>query len=126
MYCKNCGKQIDDKAVICVYCGCLTDEGEKLNFDLSQNKLNNKTNTNVDNSNKTLASIAKVLVIITTVFTGFYIIPLFWTVPMTQKLSRALNNNEKISIGFKICILLFLNTIAGILLLCMKNEEQNQ
>ena len=24
MYCTNCGKQIDDKAVICVYCGVAT------------------------------------------------------------------------------------------------------
>jgi len=25
MYCRNCGKEIDDKAVICVYCGVPTD-----------------------------------------------------------------------------------------------------
>ncbi len=25
MYCRNCGKQIDDKAVICVHCGVATD-----------------------------------------------------------------------------------------------------
>lgn len=25
MFCKNCGKQIDDKAVICVHCGVPTD-----------------------------------------------------------------------------------------------------
>ena len=24
MYCKNCGKEIDDKAEICIYCGCGT------------------------------------------------------------------------------------------------------
>lgn len=24
MFCQNCGKQIDDKAVICVHCGCET------------------------------------------------------------------------------------------------------
>lgn len=24
MYCKNCGKQIDDKAVVCVHCGVAT------------------------------------------------------------------------------------------------------
>lgn len=22
MYCRNCGKEIEDKAVICVHCGC--------------------------------------------------------------------------------------------------------
>lgn len=25
MYCRNCGKEIDDKAVICVHCGVATD-----------------------------------------------------------------------------------------------------
>ena len=24
MYCSNCGKEIDDKAVVCVHCGCAT------------------------------------------------------------------------------------------------------
>lgn len=24
MFCKNCGKEVDDKAVICVHCGCAT------------------------------------------------------------------------------------------------------
>lgn len=24
MYCSNCGKEIDDKAVICIHCGCAT------------------------------------------------------------------------------------------------------
>lgn len=24
MYCSNCGKEIDDKAVVCIHCGCAT------------------------------------------------------------------------------------------------------
>ncbi len=24
MYCPNCGKEIDDKAIICIHCGCAT------------------------------------------------------------------------------------------------------
>ena len=35
MYCKNCGKEIDDKAVICVHCGVavgeIAKEDEKIN-----------------------------------------------------------------------------------------------
>ncbi len=27
MFCKNCGKEIDDKAVVCVHCGVATSEG---------------------------------------------------------------------------------------------------
>ncbi len=29
MFCKNCGKEIDDKAAICLYCGVSTSESEK-------------------------------------------------------------------------------------------------
>ncbi len=28
MFCKNCGKEIDDKAAICIHCGVATNEGE--------------------------------------------------------------------------------------------------
>lgn len=31
MYCTNCGKQIDDKAVICVYCGVATNKPVVIN-----------------------------------------------------------------------------------------------
>ena len=34
-------------------------------------------------------------------------------------------DNEKISVGFKVCSLLFVNTIAGILMLCANEDEQN-
>ena len=29
MFCKNCGKEIDDKAAICIYCGVPTTQNEK-------------------------------------------------------------------------------------------------
>lgn len=29
MFCKNCGKEIDDKAAICIYCGVATDNMPK-------------------------------------------------------------------------------------------------
>lgn len=28
MYCKNCGKNIDDNASVCFYCGVVTDKGK--------------------------------------------------------------------------------------------------
>ena len=31
MYCKECGKEIKDKAVICPYCGCKTETGISTN-----------------------------------------------------------------------------------------------
>ena len=133
MFCKNCGNQVDDKAVICTSCGCLTDLGEKLNLNQLANQQQTQQTTqqsspsnsqSTASTNNTLGTIAKVFMIISTVFMGFYIIPLAWTLPMTISLSNKLKNREPISVGFKVCILLFVNTIAGILLLCMKDENQ--
>ena len=31
MFCSNCGKEIDDKAVICVHCGCSTQNSKSQN-----------------------------------------------------------------------------------------------
>lgn len=32
MYCSNCGKEIDDNAVLCINCGCITDN-KRLNLE---------------------------------------------------------------------------------------------
>ena len=61
---------------------------------------------------------AKVLMIISTVLLGFIIIPLAWTIPMTITYCKKLGKGEQIGIGFKICSLIFVSTIGGILMLC--------
>jgi len=33
MYCKNCGKEIDDKAIVCVHCGVETKNMNKKDKD---------------------------------------------------------------------------------------------
>ena len=59
--------------------------------------------------------------IIGCIWSGLALIPLLWTVPMTISLFRKTENGEEISTGFKICTLLFVGLIGGILLLCNKN-----
>jgi hypothetical protein len=49
------------------------------------------------------------------------IVPLAWSIPMGIILVRKTRNGEPISTGFKVCILLFVDLIAGILLLCDKD-----
>ncbi|MBO7219343.1 MAG: zinc ribbon domain-containing protein [Clostridia bacterium] len=114
MFCKNCGNEIDDKAVICTICGCMTDEGSVI--------VQSKTVKTVSNgkSNGFITAI-KVLSIITCVFSGFMIFPLAWMIPMTVSLFGKLNRNEYISTGFKVCYLLFCNLIAGVLLLVLED-----
>lgn len=48
----------------------------------------------------------------------FYLIPLYWCIPMTIIYFKKVKNNEPISVGFKICSLLFVSLIGGVLMLC--------
>ena len=65
----------------------------------------------------TLRKVARVFIIVCCVLECFFIIPLAWCLPMTIALNRRILKNEPISLGFKICTLIFLSTVGGILLL---------
>ncbi len=58
---------------------------------------------------------AYILMIICTVFMGVLLVPLAWCIPMTIHYKRT---GGKVSIGFKVCALLFMDLIPGILMLC--------
>ena len=49
------------------------------------------------------------------------LIPLAWVLPMRKKILKAMNEGTTLTTGFKICTLLFVNFIAGILLLCSQD-----
>ena len=104
-YCEKCGAEMHDEAVICVKCGC----------EVKNRKVN-------QNSNEGLDIAIKIFMILSCVAWAFFIIPLAWIIPMTVVASNKMKNNEPIGTGFKICTLIFVNTIAGILLL-VRNEK---
>ena len=96
--CLNCGTQIpEDATQFCPSCG------KKLG---------------VNGYKSGLLTASKILMIISCVCIGWTLIPLAWLIPMTCKISGREKNSEKLSIGFKVCTLLFGNLISGILLLC--------
>lgn len=68
----------------------------------------------------TLGKVAYVFMVISTVVSGFCLIPLCWTIPMTLKYKK---NNGHVSVGFKVCMLIFVNTVSGILALCDRSVE---
>ena len=130
MYCVHCGKEINENAVICPNCGVPTDK-----YYASNKK----------SDNNGLQTAAKIFLIISCVGIGLlfligfivlmavgilfhagaigcasflYLIPLAWCLPMTIHYCKATKNNEIVGIGFKVCTLLFVNLIAGILMLC--------
>ena len=131
-YCSHCGKEINEEAVVCTGCGCA----------VKTNKFN-KTDSN--NQFKTLAFVFMIINTCLFLFLGFFsiymiysysasvniiitrlmhlgivgsFISLGWRIPMIIILKSRMNKNEDIGIEFKICTLLFVDIIAGILLIC--------
>ncbi|HCX07743.1 MAG: hypothetical protein PUG14_02000 [Acholeplasmatales bacterium] len=64
---------------------------------------------------------AYVLGIIGTIAVGWCLIPLIWCIPMLVKVKAAMDGKEKLSVGFKVCYLIFVSLIGGILLLFDKD-----
>jgi len=109
MYCKKCGAEIMQEAVICPKCGCYTENKSVTEL---------KTEEAIVSGLKTAA---KIFMIISCIVMGFWLIPLTWTIPMTTSYCNKIKNGQPVSVGFKICTLLFVNVIAGILMLCDKD-----
>ena len=71
-----------------------------------------------------LVTAIKVFLIIGCVLSiNFFCIPLIWKIPMTIHAFKKLNNNEAMGTGFKVCTLLFVNLIAGIMMFIIKDED---
>lgn len=66
---------------------------------------------------KTLQTISKVFMVVGCILNALFLIPLIWCVPMTVIYFRKLKNEEPIGLAFKICCLLFVSTISGVIML---------
>lgn len=107
-YCTHCGTEMMDEAVHCSNCGFCSDSSYELNVSKNIS----------DNNISGLKTAAKIFMLMSCVTVGILLIPLIWIIPMTVSYFNLVNNNKPISIEFKICTLLFVNVIAGILMLC--------
>lgn len=108
MYCGNCGKQVDEGAQYCPYCGTRMGNVAFVNGETVENK-------KVEDD--TLLQIAFIFMIITTVISGLLILPLCWMLPMTLALNRCIKEHRKPSIAFSVCTIIFANIVSGILML---------
>lgn len=106
-YCTHCGAAMYDEAVVCVQCGCQTEQYRPV------------PQAAPDDSMSTLI---KVFLIIGCVVEGWLIIPLAWCIPITVAVFHRLRDRQPISTGLKVCTLLFVSMVSGICLLCM-NED---
>lgn len=105
-YCTKCGAQIHDDAVVCVSCGCPTTP--------------TATTENVAPKTSGLKTAAMILMIVGTIINGLtgFLIPLIWCLPMTLSYCNKVKRGEPVSLGFKICSLLFVSMVGGILMIC--------
>lgn len=60
------------------------------------------------------------------IYSCAFLIPLAWCIPMTVSVFKSSKENKPISTGFKVCVLIFVNLVAGILLLCRSEPDNGQ
>lgn len=107
-FCQSCGAEVREDAVVCVNCGCsLTEQ--------------NKPATRGGDDGLAIAS--KIFLILGCISSGWLLIPLAWCLPITISICNKMKRNEPVGTGLKVCALLFVNLIAGILLLCRSDEN---
>ena len=113
-FCTKCGAQLVDEAIVCTGCGCAvaTFPAEKAETTIAVEKRKESGTTTA----------AKVFMILGTVLMGLYLLPLAWCIPMTVSYFKKVNSGQPISTGFKVCSLLFVSMIGGILMLCDKDN----
>ncbi len=113
--CEFCGFEIEDKDYYCPYCGM----PNAYRYD-----------KNEDHSYHIYLFMIKICLIGGILFytlLGLLIdfillIPLIWTIPMTIKYFRYREMNKKIPFMFKLCMFLFSNAFAGLLLIACSEE----
>ena len=106
-FCQKCGKQIMDEAVICPGCGCSIVQEKKIE----------------NGGNDGLAIAAKIFLILGCIAQGWLLLPLAWCLPITISACGRMKRGEPVGVGLKVCSLLFVNTIGGILLLCRSDDR---
>ena len=117
-YCSTCGAELHDNDAFCPKCGARVDYDEP---KVEVEPVYSETKTKKRDS--TLMTVAFVFNIIGCIIFASFIIPLAWMIPMTVSLNDKIKNNEPISVGFKVCNLIFVSLISGILLLVGDENE---
>lgn len=105
-YCQKCGNELVDEAVVCPGCGCAVEQPKKGN-----------------GGNDGLAIASKIFLILGCIAQGWMLLPLAWCLPITISACKKMKKGEPVGTGLKVCALLFVSLIGGILLLCRSDEQ---
>ena len=107
MYCPKCGAQVNDTDTFCPQCGA------KLREDV----LKGEVVSEPKKKDNILAMLAFIFCLISTIVTGFALIPLIWMIPLTVGVYNYYKGERTLGIGYKVCVLIFVSIIGGIFLL---------
>lgn len=113
-FCQKCGHEIMDGETVCPNCGATVGGQAPV-----------KATPAPQVGLTTIELVAFVFMIIGTIAMAFAIIPLVWCIPMTIHAKKAMDDHQKIGVGFKVCTLLFVSLIGGILLLVRDESACN-
>lgn len=127
MFCRKCGTQLSENATFCSQCGASVVEEVKTEEVVVESTETQKTHARKPDGMGLTAQILMILSCAITILSSFtvswfYLISLVWMIPISICVANKLKFYEPVGMGLKICTLLFVNTIAGILLLCRKEK----
>lgn len=109
-FCSFCGTKMKSNENICRKCGYASVKENKEEYTYYKNNI-------YYSSVSATAIIVKVFMIISCVIKGIFIFPLAWCIPMTVYAFRKINEKEEFSLAFKICTLIFVDLVSGIIML---------
>ncbi len=123
-YCTKCGAQLRDDFNFCDKCGQPVSAPEEPFDDLAAGNAEVKPQYGQNNTyappatphDTAICTVTKVFMVLGCVLSGFYLIPLCWTIPMTVYYFNRTRDNLPVGTGFKICSALFVSLIGGILM----------
>ena len=106
--CPSCNAEMPSKFPVCTNCGYSFNSETKL-FEFNKS----------DNDPSPLQIIALVLMILASIVLAFsfFFIPLLWCIPMTIYYANNIRKQKSTHIAFKICTILFLGIIPGVIML---------
>lgn len=120
-YCSHCGTQLSDDASFCSQCG------QPVAPQVSaqpQQQYAASAQAAKQEDNELMKTIITILLILSCVVEGICTlgIALAWCIPITIKVRSRMKAGVPTGTGLNVCTLLFVNTIAGILLFCLNDE----
>ena len=138
-YCTQCGIQLADDAAFCTQCGAAQAVAEpQAPIDTNDQQpayANDQPpvyqppvyDAPVQPEVPPVSGLARTALIFMIIGTivmacSTYCLGLIWCLPMTLAYNKALKNGTTVSTGFKVCSLIFVSTVGGILMLCDRDH----